>query len=113
METVPARKALSPGIQAVQARLPKAGDGKPRLFLFRDALVRRDPALDQAKKPVSTEDEFDSYVWDLACGRKKGEEPLDKDNHGLDALRYAVAHHDLAASGRFRESDLQATLRRK
>ena len=94
MKTTPAHKDKSPGIQAVASRLKVAGDGKPRLFLLRDSLVERDPILEEAKKPTCTEEEIDAYVWDIANGRKKGEEPLDKDNHGMDALRYVVARVD-------------------
>jgi phage terminase large subunit len=95
MTTTPAKKNKSPGIQAVASRLKTTGDGKPRLFLLRDSLVERDRALLEQKKPVCTEEEFDSYVWDLANNRKKGEEPVDKDNHGMDALRYLVAQVDV------------------
>jgi len=93
--TVPADKALSVGIQAVEARLANAGDGRPRLFLCRGALVEADQALLDARAPVSTEQEFDAYQWPKgADGRSVRESPVDKDNHGLDALRYAVMWAD-------------------
>lgn len=95
--TTAAHKAVSPGIQAVAARLKVAGDGKPRLFLFRDALWERDPLLVDAKKPTCTEEEVDSYVWNTAGGRRKGEEPLKDNDHGMDCNRYMVAHVDLGA----------------
>jgi PBSX family phage terminase large subunit len=88
--TTAARKSISPGIQAVQARLKPAGDGKARLFFFRDALVERDTELEAHGLPISTIQEFDSYIWN-----DKKDEPVDKDNHGQDACRYAVAHFDL------------------
>jgi phage terminase large subunit len=92
--TMPATKDISPGIQAVASRLKVAGDGKPRLFLLRNSLVARDPVLDEARKPLCTEEEIDAYVWDTASGRRHGEIPIDRDNHGLDALRYVVAKLD-------------------
>src|SRR5262249_53216877 len=95
MDIVAAKKDKSPGIQAVASRLRKAGDGKPRLFIFQGALLERDPVLEERKLPCCTEQEFDGYVWDLSNGRKKGEEPVGKDDHGMDALRYMVAHVDL------------------
>jgi len=111
METWPAKKDKSPGIQAVASRFNKAGDGRPRLFLVRDALVERDPVMVEQKKPTCTEEEIDGYVWDLANNRKKGEDPVDKDNHGLDALRYLVAFFDLdAVDAVFRYDDIQACL---
>lgn len=95
LATVAAKKDVSPGIQAVAVRLRDAGDGRRRLYLFRDALVERDPELDDAKRPASTEEEIEGYVWDVGNGRKKGEEPVKRDDHGADCLRYLVAHFDL------------------
>ncbi len=98
LRTVPAEKGIVGGLQAVDARLRVAGDGRPRLFLLRDSLVERDARLDEAKKPCCTEEEMDSYVWkEDRAGLK--EEPLKQDDHGNDALRYMVAHVDLAAGG--------------
>jgi len=92
--TVAAYKAVSAGIQAVEARLRAAGDGKARLFFLRDALVQRDTALDDKRAPACTEEEFDGYVWNTTGGQKKGEEPVKKDDHGVDAVRYLVAYVD-------------------
>ena len=94
--TVPANKSkgsVRAGIQAVQARLAPAGDGKPRLYVVRGGrygLIERDPELADAKKPTCLEDEFDSYCW----SDRRAEEPVDADNHALDALRYLVAALD-------------------
>lgn len=104
IETQPAFKAISPGIQAVQKRLQKAGDGKARLFVLRSALVERDEDLFDAGKPISTAQEFELYIWPKgADGRSMKEVPVDDNNHGMDALRYAVAYVDrleYAGSGR-------------
>jgi phage terminase large subunit len=94
MSTVAAKKDISPGLQAVASRLKVAGDGKPRLFLLRNSVVERDPLMDEAKRPLCTEQEIDAYVWDTTGGRNKGEVPVDKDNHGIDAMRYLVARLD-------------------
>jgi phage terminase large subunit len=93
-QTVGAYKAVSAGIQAVASRLRKAGDGKPRLLFLRDSLVSVDRKLAGAHKPTCTEEEFESYVWDQSSGRRKGEEPIKEDDHGMDAVRYLVAHVD-------------------
>lgn len=87
---IPGLKEVSPGIQAVASRLRPAGDAKPRLVLVRGALDERDPALIEAKKPCCTEEEFDSYVWDVRANRLRGEEPLKMYDHGMDAMRYMV-----------------------
>jgi phage terminase large subunit len=102
--TVPAHKAVSEGIQSVAERLRKAGDGKPRLFICRDALVERDPALDSARKPCCTEEELGEYVWDASANGQQNlrEVPLKKNDHGCDAMRYAVAQMDLVGRVRYR-----------
>ena len=89
--SIAAKKDIRIGIQAVEERLKVQGDGKPRLFVFRDALVEQDPWLVEAKKPLSTLDEFDCYVWPPGQdGKAEKEVPVDDNNHGMDALRYAV-----------------------
>ena len=75
-------------------RLRVASDGKLRIHLMRDALVDRDEPLADRSLPTRTEEEIESYVWDLSNGRRKGEVPVDKDNHGMDCLRYLTAHVD-------------------
>ncbi len=100
MATTAAHKAVSPGIQAVAARLRPARDGRPRLFYLRDALVYRDPALVEAKLPTCTEEEAEGYVWNLAGGRKRGEEPVKADDHGMDCTRYLVAQLDVVGGRR-------------
>jgi phage terminase large subunit len=91
--TTRAKKDIRPGIDAVIERLKKAGDGRPRIFFMEGALAERDPDLDEEKKPTCTTDEFDSYSWPVAKdGRPEKEVPVDVDNHGMDATRYAVMH---------------------
>lgn len=88
---VRAIKDVSRGIQAVTERLKVAGDDKPRLFLMRGALVETDGLLVGQKKPTCTIEEIDGYVWQkVAPGRGQKEEPLKLNDHGMDAMRYAV-----------------------
>lgn len=100
--TSAAHKSVSPGIQAFQARLKKAGDGRARVFIMRDALVERDPALDEAKKPCSTQEEITGYVWAVKPGGTAPEAPAKENDHGMDAGRYMVAELDLGGSPRVR-----------
>lgn len=95
--TTPAHKGVSDGIQAVGARLRPAGDGRPRLVMLRDALIERDPDLDETKRPTSTVEEIPGYVWDVGKDR-----PVKSDDHGMDAMRYMVAAMDLQARPRMR-----------
>lgn len=93
-KTTPAHKSVSDGIQAVAERL-RPVNGTPRLLFLRDSLVERDTDLAEAGHPTGTEDEFTSYVWNTSANRKKGEEPVKENDHGMDATRYLVAHFDL------------------
>jgi phage terminase large subunit len=102
MGTQPAEKSVSTGIQAVKSRLKVAGDGRPRLFIVRGALVERDPGLDESKKPASTEEELSGYVWAVKPGGTAPEAPLKENDHGADALRYMVAERDLGGRPRMR-----------
>lgn len=88
-------KDVSRGIQAVQERLRLAGDGRPRLFICRNALVEMDERMDTAKRPTSTASEFPAYVWPKSQdGRPIKEAPVKENDHGMDALRYAVMYVD-------------------
>jgi phage terminase large subunit len=102
MGTIAAHKTVKDGIQAVQARLRPAGDGKPRLFICANAIVERDPALAEAKKPTCTLEEIVGYIWDAQPGKQPKEAPVKQDDHGMDALRYVVAECDLASRPRVR-----------
>ena len=97
MSTVAAKKTVTDGLQAVQARLRPAADGRPRLFIMRDALVESDPELVEAKKPLCTADEITGYVWDTGNGKSPKEQPVKENDHGCDAMRYMVAQRDLGA----------------
>lgn len=95
LATTAAKKTISDGIQAVAIRLRSAGDGQPRLKIFRDCLKERDEELAKRKQPTSVIEEFDTYIWKKGADLAEKEEPVDASNHGLDALRYLIAHHDL------------------
>ncbi len=98
IDTIAAHKAINTGLQAVTARLVPAADGRPRLYIVRGCTVDIDPALDAAKKPTTTESEFDGYVYPSGkAGRALKEEPVKENDHGMDAMRYAVAYLDLRA----------------
>lgn len=89
LTTTAAQKAVSTGIQAVASRMRVAGDGKPRLMIFHDAVIARDPLLIAAKKPTCTAEEVPGYVWNTAK-----DAPVKEDDHGLDCLRYGVMSRD-------------------
>ncbi|MCA9861009.1 MAG: hypothetical protein KC438_14865, partial [Thermomicrobiales bacterium] len=39
-------------------------------------------------------EEFGSYVWPPSTKSSRHERPVDEDNHGMDALRYACMYVD-------------------
>jgi PBSX family phage terminase large subunit len=100
LRTTPAYKAIRRGIDAVAARIRKAGDGRPRLFFLRSALTERDQRLADAKLPTNSIEEIGDYAYPPGkTGKAPDEEPIDKDNHGADSTRYAVAHVDNLKAG--------------
>lgn len=96
--TVGAEKQVTVGIEKVQSRLAKAADGKPRLFVLRDSLVEVDSERRNLRRTVSVLEEFGGYIWapseSSRTGESKKDAPMKKDDHGMDALRYAVMHVD-------------------
>lgn len=91
LSTMAADKAVTPGIQAVQERLRIQPDGKARLYFLRDSLVELDQDLADGKLPTETVQEFDGYMW---ANKDNKDEPVKKDDHGMDGVRYAVRYAD-------------------
>jgi len=105
--TTAAVKDVDTGIQAVKARLSRAGDGRARLFIVRDARTERDQALVDAAKPTCTAEEWGGYVWKrpplvTSQPRPEPDEPLKVDDHGMDAERYFVMYLDQGATYQLR-----------
>lgn len=98
MRTAPANKTVTAGIQAAQARIRPATDGRPRLFIVRDCLMSRDPELDAHEQPQGLAEELPGYVWaPPVAGRPPKEDPLKELDHSCDAMRYMVAERDLGS----------------
>jgi len=85
------KKDLMAGIQVVQGRFDRAGDGRTRVFYVEDAVHKIDQALSDSGRPCSTIEELTAYRWDTNSVIEK---PLDKDNHGADSQRYATRYVD-------------------
>lgn len=97
--TIPAEKSVSIGIQDVKARLRVAKNGRAGVYFLRDSTVGIDRDLERRHLPFCTEKEFEVYIWDIANGRKTGEEPVKKFDHGMDGLRYLCRHLSEPAYG--------------
>jgi phage terminase large subunit len=104
MGTQAAHKSVSDGLQAVGSRLKMQGDGRARMFVFRDALLDRDPGMDAASLPIGLAEEVPGYVWAVKPGNQGGlkEEPVKANDHSCDAARYMVAERDLGGQPRVR-----------
>jgi phage terminase large subunit len=98
LAVVDAVKDVKAGIEKVQQRLRTAGDGKPRLFFVKDALVRRDASLVERWLPACTVEEVGGYVW----SDKKQDTPVKENDHGLDTVRYVVMGVDNVVTPSFR-----------
>ena len=77
IQTIPADKAVIPGIELVKQSLIPDQSGKPHLFFFNNL-----------KHTLS---EIYAYEWlPMAEGRNAKEEPKKENDHTMDALRYMV-----------------------
>ncbi|MCA1592214.1 MAG: phage terminase large subunit [Acidobacteria bacterium] len=86
INTKAANKAIRRGIEVVQKRLRVQDDGKPRLYIVKDARLDRDMSLVDHGLPTCTAEEMVSYAWpDGTKGNKERmakELPMDLNNHG-------------------------------
>jgi phage terminase large subunit len=95
LDVASADNTVFPGIQKVQQRLARAGDGQPRLTV--------DP------KCENTIREFESYEW-LGGSSGYKDAPKKEMDHAMDALRYAVVYFDGSrVEPRVRVADKAAT----
>lgn len=92
--TQPAIKNVSEGINAVKERLRINDSGYARLYFMADALVERDQSLVDALRPTCTVEEYPAYVWKVNTDGRQADEPVKKDDHGIDNDRYQVMFHD-------------------
>ncbi len=75
--TTPARKSRNPGLEFLRSLMLPGPNGRPRLQIFSKCknLIRE---IQGYRYPEGT------------SGRNPGDEPMDKDDHSIDALRYAL-----------------------
>jgi hypothetical protein len=100
--TVPAFKPINIGIQYVQHRLRKDNpkfNGQRGLYVMHDVNIKVDQSLKNRHKPCCTEEEFSMYQWDTGKIQldKYKDAPIDKNNHGMDVVRYGTCFVDDAS----------------
>lgn len=102
MTTVAAKKAVTRGVQLTDARIRVAGNGRPRLSVFRTAIQTTDPLAKSDNRPRGMAAEVNGYVWAMERGDDgvPREAPRKVNDHSMDAARYAVAHLDWDAPAR-------------
>jgi len=77
IRTIPAKKDIHLGIEAVQTVLKVQGNGKPRLFIFKGC--------------TNTVREMAGYKWAEGTETKDAkDEPLKVNDHTCDCLRYTI-----------------------
>lgn len=97
--TTAANKAVTTGIQEMQARLRPTDSGAPGLVVLnRPPLGGADSTLEDSGRPTSTASEVLRYVWDTREGRAPRELPVKEHDHGMDAARYVCMHRQLGAN---------------
>jgi PBSX family phage terminase large subunit len=95
IHTVAANKDVIVGIDAVRRRLAVGANGKPRLYILTDTLVHADPMLLYKSMPTCILDEISCYVYkNPKPGEISSDEPLKKNDHSMDAMRYLVMRVD-------------------
>jgi phage terminase large subunit len=98
--TQPAIKYVNDGIDTHKARLKGDAQG-PYFYLMRDALVERDENLAHKLYPVCTEQEYPAYAWKVeAVSGRTLDEPVKRDDHGMDTDRYFSMHLDFRGKAR-------------
>lgn len=92
-----ANKDIEAGLQTLMRMLNPNAPGGTHLHFVRGAGLELDRKLQRDSKPFAVEDEFPGYRWSKRnAGELKDapkDLPVDRDNHGLDAVRYAVHSH--------------------
>jgi phage terminase large subunit len=93
-ETLPARKDVMSGIQAVEEMFMPGADGKCGVYIFNDSWSERDgywygnldfdPMLKEEGKPTCLQEEIPIYKWG------KDDKPIKENDHACDALRYDI-----------------------
>lgn len=98
--TQPAVKNVFEGINAHKERLQRDADGYAMFYLMADALVERDESQVEKLLPTCTADEYASYVWKISADGRVQDEPVKRDDDGMDTDRYMTAFLDLHGKAR-------------
>lgn len=100
--TTPAQKNVSVGIDLHKERLKlDPATGLARFYLMEDALVETDPYARENLLPTCTEEEYAGYVWKVTPDGRKQNEPVKRDDDGVDCDRYLTMFKDFKGVPRY------------
>jgi len=91
-------KNVYEGINAVKERIK--GE---RFYYMSDTLVELDQSLKDKLLPTSSLEEMSAYVWKVSPDGRIQDEPVKRDDHGMDTDRYLIARFDLKGKARARQ----------
>lgn len=101
LPTIPAIKNVYEGINAMKERLKvDPVTDLAQLYYMEDALVELDQSQRNALLPTCTVDEHASYVWKMNSDGRREDEPVKRDDDGVDTDRYTIAYFDLRGQAR-------------
>lgn len=98
--TQPAIKYVRDGIDLHKERLALDDRGYSKFYLMANALVERDQALVDALRPTCTQEEYGAYAYAVGADGRKKDEPVKKDDHGMDTDRYVTMYLDYHGKAR-------------
>ena len=98
--TQAAIKNVFEGINAQKERLKLDKEGNAKFYFMRDALVERDQRQADKLLPTSTIEEYPAYVWKTNPDGRQQDEPVKRDDDGVDTDRYMTSWLDLKGGAR-------------
>ena len=93
-------KNVYEGINAHKERLKVDKYGLARFYLMADALVERDQFLVDNLLPTCTQEEYSSYIWKVSVDGRIQDEPVKRDDDGVDCDRYLTMFKDFKGKAR-------------
>jgi hypothetical protein len=98
--TKAAIKFVSEGIDLQKQRLKLDKNGEARFYVMADALVELDDSLRFKLLPTNSVEEYSGYQWKVSPDGRILDEPVKKDDHGMDTDRYFTMELDFKGKAR-------------
>jgi PBSX family phage terminase large subunit len=104
---------IDPSADAFQLELQRRGihavhaDNSVESGIQRFTMEMKKGNLTVCSECVNTIREIEGYVWDPKAAEKGYDEPLKKDDHAVDAARYAINTHKISVYDQYAEKQAQ------